>query len=110
MDASSREAPEIRFDDRVLGHLEVVENMFRRRESFSMTWREGASAGGDRNAVWFDSLPPRFFIIGTHHDYHLFLRSTSRANSCEARQHHATFRPLQHPPPGGSFVPSSRLN
>jgi hypothetical protein len=52
----------ISFDDRVLAHLEVVIiNKLRRRESFSMTWREAAETGDGRNTIWLDvSLPLRF--------------------------------------------------
>jgi hypothetical protein len=57
----------ITFDDRVLAHLEmVIVNKLRRRESFSMSWREVAETGGGRNTVWLDvSIPLRFHFDGS---------------------------------------------
>jgi hypothetical protein len=57
----------VSFDDRVLAHLEVVIiSKLRRRESFSMSWREDPATGGGRNTVWFDvALPLRFHFDGS---------------------------------------------
>jgi len=43
------------FDDRVLAHLQVViSNKLRRSESFMFTWRDDASLGDGRTAVWLN--------------------------------------------------------
>lgn len=57
----------ISFDDRVLAHPEVViVNKLRRRESFSVSWREAADTGGGRNSIWLDvSIPLRFHFDGS---------------------------------------------
>lgn len=49
---------QIRFDDRLLAHLEVVIlSKLRRKESFPLTWLEG-SAGDARSVLWLDSAIP----------------------------------------------------
>jgi len=48
-------------DDRVLVHLQVVMSMkLRRNENFFLLWRNSASAGGGRNAIWIDNGVPIF--------------------------------------------------
>jgi hypothetical protein len=43
----------VELEDRVLAHLQiVVSNKLRRSEPFFFTWRDDASMGGGRNAVW----------------------------------------------------------
>lgn len=57
----------IEFEDRVLAHLQVViVNKLRRREAFTMSWREDVSTGSGRNSIWLDaSLPLRFHFDGS---------------------------------------------
>lgn len=50
------------FDDRVLAHLQVViANKLRRSESFLFTWRDDASVGEGRTAVWLNPSAPLSF-------------------------------------------------
>ena len=52
----------IEFDDRVLAHLQIViVNKLRRRESFSMSWRDAAAVGDGRSAIWLDPSIPLYF-------------------------------------------------
>lgn len=50
------------FEDRVLAHLQVViVNKLRRRENFSMSWRESGENGDGRGALWIDPSVPLYF-------------------------------------------------
>lgn len=52
----------IEFEDRVLAHLHVViVNKLRRRESFSMSWRDAVETGDGRSAIWLDASIPLYF-------------------------------------------------
>ncbi|MFJ3490635.1 DUF7882 family protein [Leifsonia aquatica] len=57
----------VEFEDRAPAHLQVViVNKLRRREAFTMSWKEDASTGGGRNCIWLDaSLPLRFHFDGS---------------------------------------------
>lgn len=57
----------VEFEDRVLAHLQVViVNKLRRREGFTMSWKEDVAAGSGRNCIWLDaSLPLRFRFDGS---------------------------------------------
>jgi hypothetical protein len=54
------------FDDRLLAHMRVVMVMkLRRRESFTLSWDEGAARGGGRVCLWIDSsIPLEFHFLG----------------------------------------------
>ena len=52
----------IEFDDRLLAHLQIViVNKLRRRESFSMSWRDAPEVGDGRSAIWLDPSIPIYF-------------------------------------------------
>ena len=52
----------IEFDDRLLVHLEIViVNKLRRRESFSMSWRDAPEIGHGRSTIWLDPSIPLYF-------------------------------------------------
>jgi len=43
----------IKFDDRLLAHLQIViMQQFRRRESFAMSWLDALSVGDGRSSIW----------------------------------------------------------
>lgn len=52
----------IRFDDRLLAHLQIVIGAkLRRREGFFISWMDAPGVGGGRSSVWLDSsIPLRF--------------------------------------------------
>jgi len=53
---------EVKFEDRVLAHLQVVIGAkLRRREGFFFTWRDDISVGDGRSAVWIDPAIPLYF-------------------------------------------------
>jgi hypothetical protein len=53
---------EVKFDDRVLAHLQVViGSKLRRGEGFFFTWRDDDSAGNGRSAIWLDPAIPLYF-------------------------------------------------
>ncbi|WP_022899314.1 hypothetical protein [Humibacter albus] len=53
---------EVKFDDRVLAHLQVVIGAkLRRGESFFFTWRDDVSVGDGRSSVWLAPGIPLYF-------------------------------------------------
>ncbi|WP_460517915.1 DUF7882 family protein [Humibacter antri] len=53
---------EVKFEDRVLAHLQVVIGAkLRRREGFFFTWRDDISVGDGRSSVWIDPAVPLYF-------------------------------------------------
>lgn len=59
--------PRVDFEDRALAHLQVViANKLRRGESFLFTWKDDASIGDGRSAVWLNpTLPLAFKYYGS---------------------------------------------
>lgn len=57
----------MRFDDRVLAHIEVVViSKLRRKECFALTWREPAENGSGRSTLWIgDAIPLQFRFDGS---------------------------------------------
>jgi hypothetical protein len=52
----------IQFDDRVLTHLQIViVQKFLKNESFLMSWKDGASVGDGRGAIWLAPTIPIYF-------------------------------------------------
>jgi hypothetical protein len=52
----------IEFEDRLLVHLQIViVNKLRRRESFSMSWRDSTEVGDGRSSIWLDPSIPLYF-------------------------------------------------
>ena len=52
----------IEFEDRLLAHLQIViVNKLRRRESFTMSWRDAPEVGDGRSAIWLDPGIPVYF-------------------------------------------------
>lgn len=60
-------AREIRIDDRVLAHLQVVIiAKLRRGESFAFTWEKSADDGSGHNTVWVHpSIAIEFAFLGS---------------------------------------------
>ena len=58
---------QIAFEDRVLAHIEfLVVSKLRRKESFTLSWRESAENGDGRTSIWIDpSIPLRFRYSGS---------------------------------------------
>jgi len=58
----------VRFDDRVLAHVQIViVQKLRRGESFLMSWRDSDSVGDGRSSIWLDrSIPLYFKFAGGH--------------------------------------------
>lgn len=58
----------IRFEDRILAHLQIViVQKLRRQESFLMSWRDSDSVGDGRSSIWLDpSIPLYFKFDGGH--------------------------------------------
>ncbi|MCU1439833.1 MAG: ATP-dependent ligase [Rhodoglobus sp.] len=55
-------AIEVKFEDRVLAHLQVVMSAkLRRGESFFFSWFDDPSVGDGRSAVWVDPAIPLYF-------------------------------------------------
>lgn len=53
---------EVRFDDRVLAHLQVVVSAkLRRNESFFFSWFDTIAVGDGRSAIWVDAAIPLYF-------------------------------------------------
>lgn len=58
-------AVKVEFDDRLLAHLQIViSQKLRRGESFIFTWRNDASLGDGRTAVW---LHPNASLVYKYH-------------------------------------------
>ena len=58
----------VRFDDRVLAHVQIViVQKLRRGESFLMSWRDSIAVGDGRSSIWLDrSIPLYFKFAGGH--------------------------------------------
>lgn len=53
---------EVKFEDRVLAHLQVVMSAkLRRGESFFFSWFDDPSVGDGRSALWVDPAIPLYF-------------------------------------------------
>jgi hypothetical protein len=53
---------ELKFEDRVLAHLQVVMSAkLRRGESFFFSWFDDPAAGEGRSALWIDPAIPLYF-------------------------------------------------
>jgi hypothetical protein len=53
---------ELKFDDRVLAHLQlIIGSKLRRGESFFMSWQDSFDSGSGRSAVWLDRAIPLLF-------------------------------------------------
>ncbi len=57
----------LEFEDRLLQHLQIVIiQKFRRHEAFLMSWKESASAGDGRAAIWLTpNVPISFKFYGS---------------------------------------------
>lgn len=52
----------IEFDDRVLGHLQIVIGMkLRRNESFYFSWKDDQRVGNGRTTIWLHPTIPLVF-------------------------------------------------
>jgi hypothetical protein len=55
----------INFDDRTLGHLQVViMAKLRRDESFFFSWLDDPALGDGRSSIWLSTAIPLFFHFG----------------------------------------------
>lgn len=53
---------DIKLEDRVLAHLQIVfSDKLRRNESFHFSWADHEFAGGGRNIVWVHPAMPLYF-------------------------------------------------
>src|SRR5690554_2950363 len=57
----------IRFEDRVLAHIQIViVQKFLKAESFLMSWKDGKSVGDGRSSVWLSpSIALTFKFLGS---------------------------------------------
>ncbi|MDO7883452.1 ATP-dependent DNA ligase [Antiquaquibacter soli] len=52
----------VRFDDRVLTHLQIaIVRLFRRELSFPMSWKRAVEAGSGRGSLWMVHTTPVYF-------------------------------------------------
>jgi len=55
-------AMQIEIDDRTLAHLQIViVQKLRRKESFTVSWRDAPETGDGRSTIWIDTAIPLYF-------------------------------------------------